>query len=101
MDLRGRISKKEEMESKSTVMSALSKTLLIIFLLASIPYVASRQNATAVYEVTATGSFQNQRATITGRYVDAPYYALGDGPVCVPLGPGAMTYRHLANNLRS
>ena len=91
------------MDSKRTVMSRLSKTLFLIFLLAGIPYVASGQNATAVYEVMATGSFQNQRARITGRYVYAPYNALGDarvhfvGTLSSPLGQAELQYGGYTN----
>ena len=79
-------------------MSPLSKTLLMIFLLAGMPYLVAGQNATEVYEVAGTGSFQNQRATITGRYVYAPYNALGDGTVRFvgtlrsPMGQAKLVY---------
>jgi hypothetical protein len=64
-----------------TAMSTLSKTLLMIFLLAGMPYVVAGQNATEVYEVAGTGSFQGQPATITGQYASEPYNALGDATV--------------------
>ena len=64
-----------------SAMSMLSKTLLMILLSAGIPYVVAGQNTTEVYEVTGAGSFQNQRAEITGQYSYAPYNALGDGKV--------------------
>jgi hypothetical protein len=81
-----------------TAMSTLSKTLLMIFLLAGIPYVVAGQNATEVYEMMGTGSFQNQRATITGRRIYAPYNAMGDGTVQFvgtlrsPLGQAELGY---------
>jgi hypothetical protein len=84
-------------------MSPLSKTLLMIFLLAGIPYVVAGQNANEVYELTATGTFQNQRALITGQKVYAPYNALGDGTVRFvgtlrsPLGEAELGYEGYTN----
>lgn len=64
-----------------TAMSTLSKTLLVTFLLAGIPFVVAGQNATEVYEMTGTGSFQEQAATIAGQYASERYNALGDATV--------------------
>jgi hypothetical protein len=51
------------------------------FLLAARPYLVAGQNATEIYDVTGTGSFHYQRATINGRYAYAAYNALADGTV--------------------
>jgi hypothetical protein len=86
-----------------TAMSTLSKTLLMIFLLAGILYVVAGQNATEVYEVTGTGSFQEQPATITGQYASEPYNALGDatvrfvGTLRSPLGQAELSYEGYTN----
>jgi hypothetical protein len=76
----------------------------MISLLAGIPYVVAGQNATEVYEVTGTGTFQNQGATITGQYVYAPYNAMGDGAVRFvgtlrsPLGQAKLGYEGYTNH---
>lgn len=86
-----------------SAMSMLSKTLLMILLSAGIPYVVAGQNTTEVYEVTGAGSFQNQRAEITGQYSYAPYNALGDGKVQFvgtlrsPLGQAELGYEGYTN----
>ena len=93
----------QTMDSRHTVKSRLWKTLLILFLLIGIPYVAPGQNVTVVYEVRASGSFQNQRAMVTGRLVYAPYNALGDGRVqfvgtlSSPLGQAELQYGGYTN----
>ena len=61
-------------------MPPLSKALLMIFLLASIPYLVTGQDANEVYELAGMGTFQNQRAMITGQKVYGPVNALGNYP---------------------
>jgi len=84
-------------------MSPLSKTLLMIFLFAGIPYVVAGQDANEVYELPGMGTFQNQRAMITGQKVYGPVNARGNypfrfvGTLRSPMGEAALGYEGYTN----